>query len=61
VPVLEFEARGEARSAVVEKTSSGTVDCGGWDEGVDGRGEIDEARCAFYRIPSFSVFLSDNC
>lgn len=47
MPVLEFEARGETRGAVTEKTPSGTVDCGSWDEGVDGGGETDEARCAF--------------
>jgi hypothetical protein len=48
VPVLEFETRGETRGAIIKKTSSGTVDCGGWDEGVDGGGEIDEARRAFF-------------
>lgn len=48
MPVLEFKARSKAGGAVIEKTSSGTMDCGGWDEGIDGGGETDEARCAFF-------------
>jgi len=43
VPILEFEARGEARGTAVEKTAFGTMDSASSDEGIDGRREIDEA------------------